>query len=40
MIVPESALIMDWTDSGYGGPLVLYMFYGFYDAAWQTYAYW
>ena len=21
----------DWTTSGYGGPLVLYMMYGFYD---------
>lgn len=31
---------MDWTDSGYGGPLVLYMFYGFYDAAFQTCVYW
>jgi hypothetical protein len=31
---------MDWNDSGYGGPLVLYMFYGFYDAAWQTCVYW
>ena len=31
---------MDWSDSGYGGPLVLYMAYGFYDAAWQTCVYW
>jgi len=30
----------DWTSPGYGGPLVLYMFYGFYDAAWQTTVYW
>ena len=22
---------MDWTDSGYVGPMFLYMFYGFYD---------
>lgn len=31
---------LDWTDSGYGGPFVLYMFYGIYDAAWQTTVYW
>ncbi|QDS75425.1 hypothetical protein FKW77_003689 [Venturia effusa] len=31
---------LDWSDSGYGGPLVLYMFYGFYDAAFQTCVYW
>jgi hypothetical protein len=30
----------DWTDSGYAGPLILYMCYGFYDAAWQCCAYW
>lgn len=31
---------LDWTDSGYIGPMFLYMFYGFYDAAYQTCAYW
>jgi MFS family permease len=31
---------MDWTDEGFGGPFVLYMFYGFSDAAWQTCVYW
>jgi hypothetical protein len=30
----------DWSDPGYAGPFVLYMFYGFADAAWQTTAYW
>ncbi|KAF2191097.1 MFS general substrate transporter [Zopfia rhizophila CBS 207.26] len=30
----------DWTDEGFGGPFVLYMFYGFSDAAWQTCVYW
>jgi hypothetical protein len=30
----------DWTDSGYVGPMFLYIFYGFYDAAWQTSIYW
>ncbi|KAK4695678.1 hypothetical protein P7C71_g2106, partial [Lecanoromycetidae sp. Uapishka_2] len=30
----------DWTASGYAGPMFLYMFYGFYDAAWQTCIYW
>jgi hypothetical protein len=32
--------VLDWTSPGYGGPFVLYIFYGFYDAAWQTYIYW
>lgn len=31
---------MDWTSSGYVGPMFLYIFYGFYDAAWQTCSYW
>ncbi|OAL43259.1 MFS general substrate transporter [Pyrenochaeta sp. DS3sAY3a] len=30
----------DWADAGYAGPFVLYMFYGFSDAAWQTCVYW
>jgi MFS family permease len=30
----------DWSDAGYAGPFVLYMFYGFTDAAWQTCVYW
>ncbi|KAL4913174.1 major facilitator superfamily domain-containing protein [Aspergillus aurantiobrunneus] len=30
----------DWTDSGFVGPMFMYMFYGFYDAAFQTCAYW
>lgn len=30
----------DLFDSGYTGNLFLYMFYGFLDATWQTYAYW
>lgn len=30
----------DWTDSGYVGKMFLYMFYGFFDAAWQCCAYW
>jgi hypothetical protein len=30
----------DFQDSGYVGPMFLYMFYGFYDAAFQTTAYW
>jgi len=30
----------DFDDSGYVGPMFLYMFYGFYDAAWQTCVYW
>lgn len=30
----------DWSSPGYVGPMFLYMFYGFYDAAWQTTVYW
>ncbi|KAF3482608.1 DUF895 domain membrane protein [Arthroderma uncinatum] len=30
----------DWSDSGYIGPMFLFMFYGFYDAAFQASAYW
>ncbi|KAH8811025.1 DUF895 domain membrane protein [Xylogone sp. PMI_703] len=30
----------DWTSPGYAGPMFLYMFYGFYDAAWQCCSYW
>lgn len=30
----------DWTSNGYIGPMFLYIFYGFYDAAWQTCVYW
>jgi hypothetical protein len=30
----------DFADSGYIGPMFLYMFYGFIDAAWQTSVYW
>ncbi|KAL4940512.1 hypothetical protein BDV06DRAFT_18996 [Aspergillus oleicola] len=36
----SSAQDKDWTDSGYIGPMFMYMFYGFYDAAFQTCAYW
>ncbi|CAP61313.1 uncharacterized protein PODANS_3_10900 [Podospora anserina S mat+] len=33
---------IDWQDGGekYIGPMFLFMFYGFYDAAWQTCIYW
>lgn len=30
----------DFKESRYVGPMFLYMFYGFYDAAWQVSAYW
>lgn len=30
----------DWKDKGYLAPMFLYMFYGFYDAAWQCCVYW
>ena len=32
--------IWDWKTSGYAGPMFLYMFYGMYDAIWQTCVYW
>ncbi|ANB11461.1 hypothetical protein AWJ20_4273 [Sugiyamaella lignohabitans] len=33
--------LLDWSDGrAYVGPMFLYMFYGMYDAIWQTYAYW
>lgn len=40
--IPEEPLNKkkDWTDPGFAGPFVLYMFYGFSDAAWQTCVYW
>lgn len=31
---------MDFKDPGYVGPMVMYMFYGLYDAMWQTSVYW
>ncbi|MCJ1306622.1 hypothetical protein MMC25_000265 [Agyrium rufum] len=31
---------LDWNSPGYVGPMFLYMFYAFYDAAWQTSVYW
>lgn len=31
---------MDWTSDGYVGLMFLYMFYGFFDAAWQASIYW
>jgi len=40
-VAPDSGFIPgDWTDSGYAGPMFLYIFYGFYDAAWQATVYW
>ncbi|KAL9096595.1 MAG: hypothetical protein Q9165_001082 [Trypethelium subeluteriae] len=40
--LPEKDTVVkeDWTTSGYVGPMFLYIFYGFYDAAWQTCVYW
>ncbi|KAL5122003.1 hypothetical protein ACEQ8H_000219 [Pleosporales sp. CAS-2024a] len=36
----EADHLKDWTSHGYIGPMFLYFFYGFYDAAWQTCVYW
>lgn len=32
--------VTDWNTHGYVGPMFLYIFYGMYDAAWQTCVYW
>ncbi|KAG0142721.1 hypothetical protein CROQUDRAFT_662180, partial [Cronartium quercuum f. sp. fusiforme G11] len=31
---------MDWSDNGYVGRVMIYIFYGIMDSMWQTYAYW
>ncbi|ORX99948.1 major facilitator superfamily domain-containing protein [Clohesyomyces aquaticus] len=36
----EGHFVYDWKSDGYIGPMFLYIFYGFYDAAWQTCVYW
>ena len=36
----EDSFRYDWTSNGYVGPMFLYISYGFYDAAFQTCAYW
>ena len=36
----EDHFLYDWSSDGYVGPMFLYIFYGFYDAAWQTCVYW
>ncbi|KAF4435886.1 putative DUF895 domain membrane protein [Fusarium austroafricanum] len=36
----DAPIDTDWKDSGYIGPMFLYIFYGFYDAAWQATVYW
>ncbi|KAH7134780.1 major facilitator superfamily domain-containing protein [Dactylonectria estremocensis] len=38
----EGFVTVDWTDGGklFIGPMFLYFFYGFFDAAWQTCMYW
>ncbi|PRP87050.1 DUF895 domain membrane protein [Planoprotostelium fungivorum] len=36
----ETKELLDWTSDGYLPPMFLYMFYGFFDAAWQTTVYW
>ena len=37
---PKTFVGLDFKDHGYVGPMFLYMFYGFFDAAWQTTVYW
>lgn len=33
-------VVYDWTSPGFGGHMMLFICYGFYDAAWQTCVYW
>lgn len=37
---PTDHIVYDWTLHGYVEPMFLYIYYGFYDAAWQTCVYW
>jgi MFS family permease len=37
---PADFVPLDWTDESFLGPMFLYMFYGAFDAMWQTYVYW
>lgn len=37
---PYTTTPIDWSEKRYGGFVVLYIFYGMYDAIWQTYTYW
>jgi hypothetical protein len=39
---PDKVFLADWTSGGelFIGPMFLYIFYGFYDACWQTSIYW
>ncbi|UPL02754.1 hypothetical protein LCI18_013688 [Fusarium solani-melongenae] len=39
-VKPEQDDRIDWSDSGFGALFVLYMSWGFFDAAWQTCIYW
>ena len=39
-VLADGYVKLDWTSDGYAGPLILYMLYGFFDAAWQTTVYW
>ena len=39
-VSPKNYVKLDFKDSGYIGPMFLYIFYGMYDAAWQTSVYW
>ena len=36
----SSFVLKDFNADGYVGPMFLYIFYGIYDAAWQTTVYW
>src|SRR6266516_358895 len=40
MIPVADQVKTDWDNAGFAGPSILYVLYGFYDAAWQTTVYW
>jgi len=40
MVSVKGFVKKDWTSHGYIGPMFLFMFYGVFDAAWQTSVYW
>ncbi|KAJ5659401.1 hypothetical protein N7507_005852 [Penicillium longicatenatum] len=39
-VTDDNFIPTDWKSHGYVGPMFLYIFYGFYDAAWQASIYW
>ena len=40
LVAQKDYVKLDWAQSGYIGPMFLFIFYGMYDAIWQTCIYW